>query len=1676
MTNRVITGLLCLMVAGSAFSATFAPWGDGNWSLYMINNANNATLNVNTSGKKLRVNGALGVGHATATGFGTLNVTAGTIELGASSSIYDLLDVNGGTMTIDKSAADVTISGDGLLKVQSGTLNNIGSAPANVSILQHDVEISGGTVNLTGQNYLTGTTTIKGDGATINIDRINSSAANTGNYVFELGASGISAINNGSWMTLGDVSISVEGSAYTGGTGTFTLFDTVNLSSTSTVTSVTGFTGGLSGIITQDQGSDIVTLTIGQAPVDNNTLVLALGNLTNAPTLFADDTTMTTTNVNAGELNAIYFDALDYNGSNTRVYAYIGLPAGASSNSPVPGVVLVHGGGGTAFDEWVELWTNQGYAAISIAVEGQTDSTAPPVMNTGWHIHNMPGPVRDGIYGDTDEPLTNQWMYHAVADTILANSLLRSLPEVVSTNVGVMGISWGGVITSTAIGIDDRFRFAVPTYGCGSLATADNIYGTVLGDNDLYKDVWDPMVRITNATMPTLWFSWPEDSHFPMESLADCYTNAPGERMVSLVPGMGHGHGSAWNRPESYAYADSIISNGTGWCVQQSVNLSNDVAEVVFQSSKTLDSAKLVSTVNGGFTGDRTWTEATATLVDNGGGNYTITATLPEYTTAWFINGLSGTLVASSDYQETDAPPPSNIVYDITANWSSKTVNGNDDVTITNGAIISLDVDDAAASLAIADGTLQMDQNYTLSLSGPLRVDANGTVNLNDGAVASDATTLSLDGTMAINGGTFSRVTTGTGYTVSGGGTLQVQSGLLAFTGGAPTDVTKLNTDMEISGGSVDLDGQIYVGNGVATEFKVVGDDATINIERLNGAGSTMGSFTFELDETGVSPVNVSAWMSMVNIAVAVDGSAYTNGAATMPLLDSTNLSALGDTNNFSVSGFTAQGLDASIVQQQAPGHWVQLVLTEHVPVTVTYTSSANWSAETVQPNDNVVVESGATVSVDVEAAADSLQLDGTLLLPLDITGFSPMTLQGSLTVGASGGIEVDGTLYEGFDGYFPLILSTNLTAGLTNNVMFTGFGDREPAVVVQPDGLWLRLIARPSLSERLTSLVPDSTVAVDYSNSTFSATRALQPTVSAWTPTFNEAHVQDTTLAQTVGGSSTLSWEMRTARGGNVYSLRIPAIGETVPPSWRSDTNSSPWNDEVWQGVAVSPTNDPPDNPYFMHQSGVYLQDPIQTEPFYSPQVAAYLDEADRSFTTVNWTPQAHTKIYADGGTTNDFKSYMLMYTRYRDLGQGVIEASLGMYNYGPDTLNFLNMPWGGVRRTSTEYAFIAETNGTSWSAPRTENWGQTTNFNLTGGWMGYSDTTSGVTPALGFVFGQDHETPLPEQNQDHSTFRWGYAGGAPTGNEADWRNYFVTSVIRWYDLTRGNGVWSRYYFVLGDDMQDLSDRINARGLVDTELAAFDYSETNSPLVGYSFTGSGTSFRVQEDAASPDFFLYAHPVQKSLPIFEVIRNDESRYLTWNPYVNGIVKPYDGTLAGLHLLGFAMREGDINFGQSVYPYSSLSGVIPSANYEADGQVLSVRTITDIERWRVEYFGFADDAGDGANTANPDSDPVNNLYEYGLGGDPTNGADIGTEPVLERGANWLDYVHVRRAAATNEISYSLETSTNLVSGTWSNMGYSIEGYGPLAGDFDTVTNRIDTSVEDQQFIKLIIEEL
>ena len=192
----------------------------------------------------------------------------------------------------------------------------------------------------------------------------------------------------------------------------------------------------------------------------------------------------------------------------------------------------------------------------------------------------------------------------------------------------------------------------------------------------------------------------------------------------------------------------------------------------------------------------------------------------------------------------------------------------------------------------------------------------SGTYNLTGGTLQMDGTTTINSGsTLNISGGTMSSTYSGETRNFSGAGSISMTSGSLDLNGGVNDGILFDTALFEVSGGTVDLYGQIKFGLSSAAEFKVVGDDASISIRALNqGAGD--GTFTFEFDSTGVSAINSSGWMTLNYAKLVVDGSAYTGDAGTFTLFDTGNLAALLDTNNITISGFDSYG-DAYITQDQ---------------------------------------------------------------------------------------------------------------------------------------------------------------------------------------------------------------------------------------------------------------------------------------------------------------------------------------------------------------------------------------------------------------------------------------------------------------------------------------------------------------------------------------------------------------------------------------------------------------------------------------------------------------------------------------------------------------------------------------------------------------------------------------
>ncbi|MCF7817308.1 MAG: hypothetical protein K9M54_05440 [Kiritimatiellales bacterium] len=127
-----------------------------------------------------------------------------------------------------------------------------------------------------------------------------------------------------------------------------------------------------------------------------------------------------------------------------------------------------------------------------------------------------------------------------------------------------------------------------------------------------------------------------------------------------------------------------------------------------------------------------------------------------------------------------------------------------------------------------------------------------------------------------------------------------------------------------------------------------------------------------------------------------------------------------------------------------------------------------------------------------------------------------------------------------------------------------------------------------------------------------------------------------------------------------------------------------------------------------------------------------------------------------------------------------------------------------------------------------------------------------------------------------------------------------------------------------------------------------------------------------------------------------------------------------------------------------------------------------------------YAGWATGWGVdiGATTNDYDGDGFSNIYEYGLGGDPTNALVQGTPPVFGIGSvggtNYFSYIYPQLSDTNSGLSYSLALRGDLVFGDWAtNVGYVVTGTNVTGGTLDFVTNVTDT-VDAKKFVRLIIE--
>lgn len=299
----------------------------------------------------------------------------------------------------------------------------------------------------------------------------------------------------------------------------------------------------------------------------------------------------------SNKVRSLYYEGEPFQGKPTRVFAYYATPGTLSENpnkdENLPAMVLVHGGGGTAFSQWVELWAKRGYAAIAMDLAGYGP-------NRERLLDGGPDQQDSVKFGQIEAPLSDQWTYHAVANVIRTHSLIRSFPEVNPNKTALTGISWGGYLTCIVAGLDNRFKAAVPIYGCGFLHHNSywlHEFERMSAENKTkWITFWDPSQYVGSATMPMLFVNGGTDFAYPPDSYAKTYDLVQSPKNIRFVPHLDHGH--IFDRPKAVkAFFEQHLKDGIPLAKITSMDINEDRVIAHVQSKVKLVSAKLYYTL-----------------------------------------------------------------------------------------------------------------------------------------------------------------------------------------------------------------------------------------------------------------------------------------------------------------------------------------------------------------------------------------------------------------------------------------------------------------------------------------------------------------------------------------------------------------------------------------------------------------------------------------------------------------------------------------------------------------------------------------------------------------------------------------------------------------------------------------------------------------------------------------------------------------------------------------------------------------------------------------------------------------------------------------------------------------------------------------------------------------------
>ena len=223
--------------------------------------------------------------------------------------------------------------------------------------------------------------------------------------------------------------------------------------------------------------------------------------------------------------------------NDSEIFAVIATPKTPGKH---PGMLVLHGGGGSAEVEKAMAWAQRGYVAVAPDLPGIANPQK--LVNTKGAFNALK--YGEGRWVATPDASASV-IFDAVLSAMKSLYLLRSQPEVDTSRIGVVGISWGGYMTTMVCGLaGDQVRAGFAVFGCGFYDLTSQRHTSMAKMTDQERNLWlrdlDPGRRAPGMKAAFFLAGATNDFFYYPQAVQATLDAVPGEKNHLYAPNANH--------------------------------------------------------------------------------------------------------------------------------------------------------------------------------------------------------------------------------------------------------------------------------------------------------------------------------------------------------------------------------------------------------------------------------------------------------------------------------------------------------------------------------------------------------------------------------------------------------------------------------------------------------------------------------------------------------------------------------------------------------------------------------------------------------------------------------------------------------------------------------------------------------------------------------------------------------------------------------------------------------------------------------------------------------------------------------------------------------------------------------------------------------------------------------